>query len=148
MPLKTYSADLAPHMASKILSLPSEKRLPYLRDVVTSRFSKANPCPEGGSIRGLQLNITLLRTLGASPWLIRNLKNGIQLPLCRHHVGQWRNHPSLLQHLEAAEEEWSRLDKLGEVRWWASDRKPESLNVNPCAVLLKEEQGSDGSWRT
>ena len=43
--------------------------------------------------------------------------------------------------------EWGRLDQLGKLRWWGKNEKPHSLNVNPAAILLKDEKGPDGSWR-
>lgn len=134
-------------MRSRILEFPVHERLAYLRKHVTTRFQMANPCAEGSTIPGCQLSISLLRELGAQQWFLENIQRGIQLPVRSKGVTVQKNHPSFYANQETAEAEWDRLDHMGKIRWWEKDAKPRNLNVNPCAILLKDEQGPDGEWR-
>ena len=54
------------------------------------------------------------------------------------------NHPSLDTNSDWAEREWNRLERLGKVQFFEKGApKPDLLNINPCALLLKEREGTD-----
>ena len=48
----------------------------------------------------------------------------------------------MLAHDEWAEREWQRLEALGKIQFFPNFERPSSLNVNPCALILKERSGS------
>ena len=90
-------------------------------------------------IRGLRLNIDLLRTLGAGPQFLRWWEHG------RHFFfdadvepNVYRNYRSLLDNLPYAEAEWDRLERFGKIRFFSPGHRPDQLLVNPCGLALKE----------
>ena len=95
-------------------------------------------------IPGLFLDIDYLSDLGADSQFLhwwehgRPLDGGAILPESRS------NHPSLLVNAEWADREWGRLEQLGKVEFFPKNApKPDLLNINPCALLLKMRDGID-----
>lgn len=70
------------------------------------------------NVRGLTLNFDFLRTKGVSSQFLSEWEYGCPLEgdsvVPRFH----RNHSSMSQHAEWAEQEWSRLEALGKVRFF------------------------------
>ena len=96
------------------------------------------------NVRGLTLNFDFLRTKGVSSQFLSEWEYGCPLEgdsvVPRFH----RNHSSMSQHAEWAEQEWSRLEALGKVRFFPKGcPKPPDLNVNPCGLILKRRPDAE-----
>ena len=97
-----------------------------------------------GGIPGLTLDIDELADLGADNEFLTwwEFSRSLDAPFAppRFH----KNHPSLLAHAPWADKEWERLERLGKVEFFPpGDPQPPQLNVNPCALLLKERPGAE-----
>ena len=109
-------------------------------------------CVEGFSEnpgrRGLYLRLEKLSALGANPNFIHEWSTGVSLGAAPAHPLSRRNHPSLSQNSSAADEEWSRLQKLGKVEFFSGGKRPPKLNINPCALILKEAPVNESGGST
>ena len=115
------------------------QRLQNMRDECKLRMSSWT-FTDG--IRGVVLNLDFLRDKGVSPCFLRQWRDGIALSADVIRPRHRANHPSMKQHDQWAEIEWSRLERLGKVTCLLGTSRPDSLNVNPCASILKEQHGA------
>ena len=83
------------------------------------------------------MNLDELRLLGASEDFLHAWEHGWNLEAMQAPVRFHKNHSSLVEHMDWAEEEWGRLEKLSKVRFLPDSSKPARLNVSPCALLLR-----------
>ena len=112
--------------------------LDRLRGVVSARVAAL---PRSDSRSGA-LNLNYLRSLGADASLLSDWENGVSLEATPASPRRRRNHPSLAAHALWAESEWNRLESLGKLEFFRGPSRPELLNVNPCALILKEKPGA------
>ena len=104
----------------------------------------AQTSPWYNGIPGLTLDIDYLRELGASEQHLEWWTYGRPLRAQDRQTRIANNHPSVARHSEWAEAEWARLESLGKVEFFeAGSPAPPNLNVNPCALLLKERPGGE-----
>ena len=96
------------------------------------------------SIRGLTLRLDRLASLGAAPEFLSKWEHGQPLGAQPAAPKRVPNHPSLAEHDSWALAEWNRLEKLGKVFLFPRGvQPPANLNINPCALLLKQRDGVD-----
>ena len=115
-------------------TLPDGVRLQYLRDSIEASSSK---WPAGTT-----LDFEFLESVGFDADLLARLRDGIKLPLVNENVPvvQLPNHPSLRECSKHASEEWSRLERLGKVRFLGRT-KPHDVFIIPIAGIIKPRQG-------
>ena len=111
-------------------------------DAIRQQIRDALPLPFYCGVTGLTLQIDLLEELGAHPCFVHEWLYGKPLQPADRSTTSFRNHPSLVQHSDWAEAEWSRLEALGKIQFFPkADGPPAGLHVNPCALLLKPRKG-------
>jgi hypothetical protein len=98
--------------------------------------------PDQLGVRGLTLRVGYLAAWGVDPKILSRMQHGFDLDLLAAPPKRRKNHPSCKVNADLVHSEYVRLHAQGSISWLGKTC-PDGLNVNLCAMIVKNRD--DGS---